>query len=73
MSRVAEGGRGGAKKCPMCGRAVVPRFRPFCSKRCADEDLGRWMSGTYRIATAERVANDDTDPDNETGGAGGGG
>ena len=34
--------------CPICGRATEPRVRPFCSKRCADVDLGRWFSGQYR-------------------------
>ncbi|MDG6094420.1 DNA gyrase inhibitor YacG [Acetobacter sp. AN02] len=35
--------------CPVCGRETDPTCRPFCSKRCADIDLGRWFSGTYRI------------------------
>jgi uncharacterized protein len=37
------------KKCPICRRQAVARFAPFCSARCADEDLGRWLSGSYRI------------------------
>ena len=36
-------------KCPVCGRAVVARHHPFCSRRCADVDLGRWLKGTYHI------------------------
>ena len=36
-------------KCSICGRPVMPKFRPFCSSRCADVDLGRWMKGNYRI------------------------
>lgn len=39
--------------CAYCGKPVVPRWRPFCSKRCADLDLGRWLTETYRIATDE--------------------
>ncbi|MYM57388.1 DNA gyrase inhibitor YacG [Thalassovita mangrovi] len=35
--------------CPICGEKSDPKFRPFCSKRCADIDLGRWMSGKYAI------------------------
>ncbi|MEM0921773.1 MAG: DNA gyrase inhibitor YacG [Pseudomonadota bacterium] len=35
--------------CPICGRQTVPDLRPFCSKRCADIDLGRWMTGSYAI------------------------
>ncbi|MDP6705642.1 MAG: DNA gyrase inhibitor YacG [Alphaproteobacteria bacterium] len=39
--------------CPICGEAAQPTYRPFCSKRCADRDLGRWLSGHYRIAALE--------------------
>ncbi|KDE20028.1 hypothetical protein AZ09_09155 [Acetobacter aceti 1023] len=39
-------------KCPVCGKPVQAEFRPFCSKRCADIDLGRWFSGDYRIPGA---------------------
>ncbi len=35
--------------CPICGRPPVPERRPFCSVRCADADLGRWLAGGYRI------------------------
>lgn len=38
-----------AKPCPICGKAMVARFRPFCSARCADVDLGRWLKGGYVI------------------------
>lgn len=42
------------KKCPICGKPAVERYRPFCSKRCADVDLHRWLSGAYAIpVTAE--------------------
>ncbi len=40
-------------KCPICGRPVEPAFRPFCSRRCADVDLWRWLDGAYRIQTDE--------------------
>ena len=39
--------------CPICAKPVVERYRPFCSKRCADVDLARWLGGTYRIPTEE--------------------
>jgi endogenous inhibitor of DNA gyrase (YacG/DUF329 family) len=42
-----------AAKCPTCGKEVVAAYRPFCSKRCADIDLGRWLKEGYRIATDE--------------------
>lgn len=35
--------------CPICRKETDPRYRPFCSKRCADVDLGRWLSGAYAI------------------------
>jgi endogenous inhibitor of DNA gyrase (YacG/DUF329 family) len=36
--------------CPICGRRPQAEFRPFCSKRCADIDLGRWLGETYVIS-----------------------
>ena len=36
-------------RCPICGRAATPEFRPFCSKRCADVDLHRWLGEGYRV------------------------
>ncbi|HMO09697.1 MAG TPA: DNA gyrase inhibitor YacG [Paracoccaceae bacterium] len=38
---------GGA--CPVCGKLAAPAYRPFCSRRCADVDLGRWLGGHYRL------------------------
>ena len=35
--------------CPICNKNSVPAYRPFCSKRCADVDLGRWLRGAYVI------------------------
>ena len=40
-------------KCPVCGRSIGARYRPFCSKRCADVDLGRWFKEGYRVPTDE--------------------
>ena len=39
----------GAAPCPVCGKPGLPRFAPFCSRRCADIDLGRWLKGGYAI------------------------
>jgi endogenous inhibitor of DNA gyrase (YacG/DUF329 family) len=47
------------RKCPICGRPAVPDAVPFCSRRCADEDLRRWLSGEYRVPVAERPEKDD--------------
>ncbi len=38
-----------AKACPICGKPRVPAYAPFCSPRCADIDLGRWLKGSYVI------------------------
>lgn len=35
--------------CAICGKPQVERFRPFCSARCADIDLNRWLKGGYAI------------------------
>lgn len=41
------------RPCPVCGKPAVVEYRPFCSKRCADLDLGQWLDGGYRIPTDE--------------------
>lgn len=35
--------------CPICNKEADPKYRPFCSKRCADVDLARWLNGSYVI------------------------
>ena len=40
---------GSKNACPTCGKPVAKGFAPFCSKRCADVDLGRWFKGSYAI------------------------
>ena len=37
------------KACPICGKPAVEKYRPFCSARCADVDLNRWLTGSYVI------------------------
>lgn len=37
------------RKCAICDKQQDPKYRPFCSKRCADIDLGRWLNEGYRI------------------------
>jgi endogenous inhibitor of DNA gyrase (YacG/DUF329 family) len=46
--------------CPICGKPADPAFKPFCSKRCADVDLNRWLSGIYSVPVVE-----DEDEDGE--------
>jgi uncharacterized protein len=47
-------------KCVICGKPKDEKYRPFCSKRCADVDLNRWFSGGYAIAAEE-----EDEPDGE--------
>jgi endogenous inhibitor of DNA gyrase (YacG/DUF329 family) len=51
-----------AAKCPICGRPVEPRHKPFCSKRCADVDLSRWLTGHYVIPGAPPEEEEDEMP-----------
>ena len=40
-------------RCPLCGKPTDQAFKPFCSKRCADIDLNRWLSGVYAVPAKE--------------------
>ena len=44
---------GKAKPCPVCGKPAADASRPFCSERCRDVDLNRWLSGSYAIPGKE--------------------
>lgn len=41
------------KPCPICGQPSVEKHRPFCSRRCADVDLSRWLKGVYTVPAVE--------------------
>lgn len=41
--------RSATARCPVCDKQTNAAYRPFCSKRCADIDLGRWLKGGYAI------------------------
>lgn len=43
-----------ARKCVICGKPQDEKYRPFCSKRCADVDLNRWFSGAYAIPAEDQ-------------------
>lgn len=51
------------KACPICGKPAVVRFRPFCSRRCADVDLNRWLKGAYAIPAVEEPDEDPAGPE----------
>ena len=55
-----EGSKNGSHRCPICRAQTAQKYRPFCSKRCADIDLGHWLGGTYAIA-----GHPDTEEDGE--------
>jgi len=42
-----------SKACPICEKPTEQKFRPFCSLRCADIDLGKWAMGSYAIPATE--------------------
>lgn len=52
-------------RCPVCKKPTVADWRPFCSKRCADIDLGRWMTGAYAVPgePAEPAGSDEEEGD----------
>jgi len=49
------------RPCPICGEPMRMAYKPFCSKRCADVDLNRWLTGSYAIPVVE----DDTSSEGE--------
>jgi uncharacterized protein len=56
-------------RCAYCRRRPAEdQYRPFCSNRCKQADLGRWLSGDYRIAgepVSEMDPEDGDEPSNE--------
>lgn len=52
--------------CPTCGKPRASRWRPFCSKRCADVDLGRWFGESYRIRVVDIEDDDEEGMPNDT-------
>ena len=56
MSATAAG-----SPCTICGKPAVEAFAPFCSKRCADVDLQRWLTGRYAIPAEEDEEQPDLD------------
>ena len=56
-------------RCPTCGDAVVwnatSPFRPFCSDRCKNVDLGAWASERYTISGESEDGHDGPGPDGD--------
>ena len=53
------------QKCPICRKPADVKFKPFCSKRCADVDLHSWLVGGYAVPASELDDVDDMDLDGE--------
>ncbi len=53
------------KSCPICRKAAVERYRPFCSRRCADVDLNRWLSGVYAVPAEDEEQDERRDDSGE--------
>jgi len=56
MSERAEATR--SKPCPICGKPSVAEFRPFCTRRCANVDLNRWLGGVYVVPVKDEEDED---------------
>ncbi len=56
----AAPGKGAARKCPICGKPAAEASKPFCSERCRDVDLNRWLSGSY-VVPGRPEADEDAD------------
>ena len=52
-------------RCPICEETADQKYRPFCSKRCADIDLHRWLNGSYVIAGEEDESASESEVDAE--------
>ena len=52
-------------ECPICHRPARPENLPFCSRRCADVDLGRWLTGQYVIPGPAAEMDEDSLPSAE--------
>jgi endogenous inhibitor of DNA gyrase (YacG/DUF329 family) len=50
-----------AQWCPICGKPALEATRPFCSRRCRDLDLARWLGGSYVVAGGNGDADEDGD------------
>ena len=41
------------RPCPICSKPSLQKFHPFCSARCSQIDLNRWLGGNYAIPAVE--------------------
>ena len=55
------------RPCPICGKPSQQKYHPFCSERCANVDLNRWLGGRYAIPAQEEPDPDAHTPDPKDG------
>ncbi len=48
-----------ARKCAVCHKPASQKYYPFCSERCANIDLNRWLSSAYVIPAADDEEEDE--------------
>ena len=53
------------RACSRCDKPMDPVYRPFCSKRCADIDLQKWLTGSYAIPGSELDDESGGEPDDD--------
>jgi endogenous inhibitor of DNA gyrase (YacG/DUF329 family) len=69
-----KGGKGGGevvplrptRPCPICGKPSARTYYPFCSERCGDVDLNRWLSGSYSIPGSQEEDSTDRQADTDS-------
>lgn len=52
--------------CPICSKSSEAKFAPFCSRRCADIDLSRWLKGSYAIPGGRSDEDDESPGSSDT-------
>ncbi|GEP00678.1 DNA gyrase inhibitor YacG [Methylobacterium haplocladii] len=62
-ARVTPERRKASAPCPICRKPAQEAFAPFCSQRCADVDLGRWLGERYVIPGPEAEPGEEHDDD----------
>jgi len=50
------------RRCAICRRPATARYKPFCSARCANVDLARWLSESYRVPARPDEPQEDNGP-----------
>jgi endogenous inhibitor of DNA gyrase (YacG/DUF329 family) len=54
------------RPCPICGKPSQHKFHPFCSRRCANIDLSKWLGGSYAVPAEEEPEPENAPPPRDT-------